>query len=286
MWLLTFAAENTWRKSVKWFLLPVSFAIAFLFGTLLPVFVYGGTLSLIAGIFAEKAQHPMVYWIVGGIVSFGIMAPSGETNPLGMFLSLASFLLVIFFKVFTGPLTMLLQITSTIIFTILYLVTAIAIFVLICRGLWFVCNWLLKRFPKFIEWLRWILVIPGAIASYFAIQVLVAICSYLFGLIVPVLGNDMASQFINTILGTIFFVLVGAKIAPKHSFIVAICLTVAYATIQITVISIGILALVKTTDSLWWIVVTSLVSVGTAVACCLFLRNQSESQKKSLLEIP
>ena len=127
----------------------------------------------------------------------------------------------------------------------------------------------------FVTCLRWILFLPLATVGYFVTQVIVGFSSFLVGSIIPVLGNDIASQFISSILGPICFVLVGTKIAPKHSFIVAICLTVVYATLSITVISTVILANVNTTNPLWWVIVTGLVGIAATIACCLFLRNQS-----------
>ena len=131
----------------------------------------------------------------------------------------------------------------------------------------------------FIVWLRWILLLPLAIAGCFATQVAVGFFSFWAGSIIPAFGNDVASQFINSILGPICFVLVGAKIAPKYYFIVAICLTVVYTTLTITVISIAFLTDANTTNSLGWVIFTSLVSMAATISCCLLLRYQGNYQR-------
>lgn len=141
MAILIYATENTWRKWIKWLLLPVAVVLAFIFGTALIAFVYGGALALIAQHFAENASYPWIYWIICGIAAFYIMAPSGETNLLAMLLSLASYLLVIFSNILTGILGGIL----TIVATIFQLVVGIAILGLICYGLFLACNWILDK---------------------------------------------------------------------------------------------------------------------------------------------
>ncbi len=131
----------------------------------------------------------------------------------------------------------------------------------------------------FVVWLRWILLLPLAIAGYFAIQVAVGFFGSWSGSIIPAIGNDVASQFINSIIGPICFVLVGAKIAPKYSFVVAICLTVVHATLNITVISMAFLVGANATNHLGWCIFTGLVSMVATIFCCLFLRYQANFQK-------
>lgn len=139
--LLIYATENTWRKWIKWLLLPVAMVLAFIFGTGLIAFVYGGTLALIAQHFAENTSYPWIYWVICGIAAFYIMAPSGETNLLAMLLSLVSYLLVIFSNILTGVLGGIL----TIVATIFQLIVGIAILGLICYGLFSACNWILDK---------------------------------------------------------------------------------------------------------------------------------------------
>jgi len=135
----------------------------------------------------------------------------------------------------------------------------------------------------FVAWLRWILLLPLAIAGYVATQVAVGFFSSWAGSIIPAFGNDVASQFANSIIGPICFVLVGAKIAPKYSFIVAICLTVVHTTLIITVISMSMsmafLADANATYPLGWLIFTSLVSMVATIFCCLFLRYQDNYQR-------
>ena len=274
MWLSTFAVENTQQKWIKWFGLTVSYAIGFLFGTLLPVFVYGGVLALTVSHFAENASYPMVYWIIGGIVSFTIMAPSGETTLLGMFLSLASFLLVIFFKVFTGPLGILLQI----VLSLLYFVAAIVIFVIICYGVWLICNWLFKKIPPFfVALIRWVLILPVSIAGFYAIIFIVNVT-------LGSLGNKVPFIFVG-ILSPMWFVLVGATIAPKHSFIVATCLTILFGiSWSVDILSTIAESEVSISEQLWSITFLLLLPIAAAIgACCLFYVI-SRNNKKVLSE--
>jgi len=143
--LLLYATENSWRKWVKWVLLPVATVLAFIFGTGLIAFVYGGTLALIARHFAENSSYPWIYWGICGIAAFYIMAPSGETNLLAMFLSLGSFLAVVFSSVVTGVLGLLLGIVVGVI----QLVVGIGLVVLLGFGIWKICDWSsVKMFSK------------------------------------------------------------------------------------------------------------------------------------------
>lgn len=274
MRLFSFATEKTLRKWVKWCLLAISLVIGFLFGTLLPVFVYGGTLALIANRFAEKASYPMVYWIIGGILSFFIMAPSGETNPLGMVLSLASFLLVIFSKVFTGILGILLQI----VLAVLYFVAAIGIFVIICYGVWLVCNWLFKKIPNFVvAFLRWVLILPAGIAGTYAIVFIVNVT-------LGSLGNKVPFIFIG-ILSPMWFVLVGATIAPKYSFIVAICLTMFFGiSWSVDILSTLTEAKVNIREQLWSITFSLLLPIAAAIGACYLFYVISRKTKNVSIE--
>lgn len=145
MALLIYATENSWRKWVKWLLLPVATVLAFIFGTGLIAFVYGGTLALIAQHFAENSSYPWIYWGICGIAAFYIMAPSGETNLLAMLLSLGSFLAVVFSSVVTGALGLLLAIVVGVI----QLVVGIGLLVLLGFGIWKICHWSsVKMFSK------------------------------------------------------------------------------------------------------------------------------------------
>lgn len=92
--LFTFASENKeklWAKVVS----PIAIIFMFLFGTLFICVIYGGGIGLLALIFAGKAIYPMPYFIIAGICAFSIIAPSGETNTLGMVLSLLSYIVVV-----------------------------------------------------------------------------------------------------------------------------------------------------------------------------------------------
>ena len=131
----------------------------------------------------------------------------------------------------------------------------------------------------FVVWLRWILFLPLAIAGYFATQVVVGFFIFWAGSIIPAFGNDVASQFINSIIGPICFVLVGAKIAPKYSFIVAICPTVVHAILNITILSIGLLVDAVDPNTLGWYIFTGLSGIAATILCCLFLRYQDNHQR-------
>ena len=139
--LLGYATDNIWRKWVKWFLLPIAVVVAFIFGTFLPVFVYGGTLALIARHFVANASYPWIYWGVCGFAAFYIMAPSGETSMLVMFLSLASFLVV----TFSNPLKGILEFLLAIVGSVWQFIIGVALLALMCYGVWRVHKWVLRR---------------------------------------------------------------------------------------------------------------------------------------------
>lgn len=94
MALVAHVSENPHKKWSK-ILFPIAIFFGFIFGTLLISLVFGGGIGLIALNFAEKATHPLAYFILAGIGAFYISSPAGETSIIASILSLLSYLLVV-----------------------------------------------------------------------------------------------------------------------------------------------------------------------------------------------
>jgi len=119
-----------------------------------------------------------------------------------------------------------------------------------------------------LEWLRWIAILPAAIGAYLGLQVLIifiSALSELYGKHLP----DIFYQFINSIASAVAFVWAGAKAAPKYHYIVAICLTVIISIFMASITSIAILKDIHSYP-LWWLIVTNIVSIISAIICCVY----------------
>lgn len=127
------------------------------------------------------------------------------------------------------------------------------------------------------ECLRWGAILPAAIGAFWGIELI-----FILG---GTLGAEMEGrapmpnwvfQLFNSIISPIAFVWAGAKVAPKYRSIVAICLTVLISAFIASVTSIAILKGVRSYP-LWWVIVTSVVSIISAtVYCVFFLSRQTQ----------
>ena len=79
-----YESDRTWRRKV---LLAPAAALAFLFGTLLTCFVFGGGLGLVALTFSQETAHPWVYFAVAGLAAFSLLDPVGRRISLEWFLA-------------------------------------------------------------------------------------------------------------------------------------------------------------------------------------------------------
>jgi len=94
---LTEHTEKRWTKIA----LISTFVIGFMIGTLLPSAIFGMGTGVIALNFAEKATHPLIYFLLAGFGAFTISAPSGETSLPAMLISLASYVITVTISKFT-----------------------------------------------------------------------------------------------------------------------------------------------------------------------------------------
>lgn len=90
MGFIGYLTEHTEKKWAKIALVP-TVVIGFIIGTLLPCVVFGMGMGVIVLNFAEKATHPLIYFLLAGFGAFTISAPGGETSLPGMLISLATY---------------------------------------------------------------------------------------------------------------------------------------------------------------------------------------------------
>jgi len=108
--------------------------------------------------------------------------------------------------------------------------------------------------------LRWIAVLPAAVAAYFVIQ-----------LVIILMDATMAErhaewflQLINSGASSYAFVFAGAYTAPKHQFIVSIILATIFVVSMIGLLTLRIF--VETSDPLWWLALAGVISIIAAIA--------------------
>ena len=94
MGFIGYLSEHIEEKWAKIALVPTVF-MSFLLGTLLPSALFGMGVGAITLNFAEKATHPLIYFLLGGLGAFTISAPSGETSLPAMLISLATYVITV-----------------------------------------------------------------------------------------------------------------------------------------------------------------------------------------------
>ncbi len=119
-------------------------------------------------------------------------------------------------------------------------------------------------------WARWALVLPAAAAAYIAIQILVAIGNSLTGL--PEFFEKAYSQLINSIVGPLAFVYVGATVAPRQHFAVALVLTVAHAIVNAVLVT-AVLISGRHSDPAWVLVGACALGIAATIILCYQMRN-------------
>ena len=116
---------------------------------------------------------------------------------------------------------------------------------------------------KTVYWLRWVGVLPVAVAAYIVIQLIVIIGNLITGL------PDFYMQLFNSIAASYCFVYAGARTAPRYPFVVAVTLTVIFAILNSSVLTLAFISH-RYSGSLTWLVITcTLGIVATIVALCL-----------------
>jgi hypothetical protein len=89
---LTAWAQEGKKILAKMILLaPIAIGV-FIFGNLVPVFVFSTGVFIITGFFVETASYPWIYIVLGGLWCLFISAPNGEANIVGILMSIAFYI--------------------------------------------------------------------------------------------------------------------------------------------------------------------------------------------------
>lgn len=132
-----------------------------------------------------------------------------------------------------------------------------------------------KKIGQLLNWLRWLLVFPGAVAVYWVLQIIIA---FFWGQTMDFLPEFLANhiiQFFNTIIPAYYFVIVGAKIAPRFQFRTSLVLTILY--ILLTGILFGIAVINQgQREPLWWLIVMGVAGIIASVLACHTMMQESE----------
>jgi MFS family permease len=112
-----------------------------------------------------------------------------------------------------------------------------------------------------VKTVRWLLVLPCAVAAWIIVPIVVAIIWDLSPWQGP---KDAWRQILQTGIGAASFVLVGAKLAPCRKFATSLVLAGVHA-----MVTVGLcLIVVEHGGSKWWWAVLLLVALFTSVAAC------------------
>lgn len=115
--------------------------------------------------------------------------------------------------------------------------------------------------------LRWVAVLPAALAAYFAIQLLII----LGDAIMAERHAEWFLQLVNSFASAYAFVFAGAHTAPRYQFTVGIVLAIIFAAFLIALLSLGYF--IKTTDPFWWLALAGVISLAGVVAAISQLRD-------------
>lgn len=117
--------------------------------------------------------------------------------------------------------------------------------------------------------LRWVLVLPAAVCSYFV----VLLPLYVVSVMAPFELPDWAKALIGSAATSAAFVLGGAGTAPKFRFITALVLTVIHAVI-FTVFFVIIVEAKSQSVPLWFLGVCFVVSLGATIWVCVHMKDE------------
>ncbi len=120
------------------------------------------------------------------------------------------------------------------------------------------------------DWLRWVLILPAAAGAYIGVQVLVAIANSFTP--VPEVVETAYSQLVNSVLGPLAFVYVGAKVAPRHQFVAALVLTVLHAVANATIVTAALVS-GRHSQPAWVLIGTSALGIVATLILCYQMRD-------------
>jgi hypothetical protein len=125
-----------------------------------------------------------------------------------------------------------------------------------------------KRPSPLVPVLRWIAVLPAAVGAWIGIQLLIILAN---AMVTP-RWSDWWLQLINSAASSYAFVFAGAATAPKHNFIVGIVVAILYGIFMVVIITAGFF--IKTSDPLWWLILSGVISLVAAIAAVAKLREE------------
>jgi hypothetical protein len=117
--------------------------------------------------------------------------------------------------------------------------------------------------------LRWLAVLPGAVAASIVVQFINALLNSFV--------LDILMQWWNSWAGTFVLIFAGVYIAPSHKFITAIILTVLYAVFIGAMLAAGFLSKLQSTP-LWNLIVCAGISLFAAVISCLLAKEMEDAR--------
>ena len=125
-----------------------------------------------------------------------------------------------------------------------------------------------KRRSALVPVLRWVAVLPAALGAWIGIQLLIILAN---AMVTP-RWSDWWLQLINSAASSYAFVYAGSATAPKHNFIVGIVVAILYGIFMVVIITAGFF--IKTSDPLWWLVLSGVISLVAAIAAVVKLREE------------
>jgi hypothetical protein len=125
--------------------------------------------------------------------------------------------------------------------------------------------------PKIIQALRWLAVLPGAVAA-FAVAQLAVILGSLF-----VTLPDFLIQLWSAWVCPVAFLYAGIHIAPKYKFVVALILTTLLTGMMFVIVFLVLAGSYTPRDvNKWWFLFTCLAGIVAPIWMCASLHHEDE----------
>ena len=122
---------------------------------------------------------------------------------------------------------------------------------------------LLVTYQRLPSWLRWLFLFPAVVASWFLVQLPIALLTSLGTL--PESWKDPASQLVNSIIPAFFLVWLAAVLAPRAPFAVALTVTVLHAVFVGSLIGIRLTSRIAFSDPAWWLILSGVLGILTTI---------------------
>ena len=134
---------------------------------------------------------------------------------------------------------------------------------------------IIESWPR---WLRWILVLPVAVASYWIVQLLVSILLYFADFVGesnwPHSMNDLVCQITNSFAGPYAFVFTGTLMAPSRKNHSAITLATLGAVLVVGITLLGIITSTHYSKAL--LIASAIIGlIGFCTACAQVAKDES-----------